>query len=247
MIKEVFTDANMFTGVLGEHYQTIKLICPLAAKMSHLVGDTVRDYVKHYDQELNVVEIGGGTGITTLAILLAIDKGIINSIDNAVTMQKQAQISLKSWAEQGKVNFIENDALKALKAIADNSVDIVASAYTLHNFEQPYRELLISEVFRILKKGGKFINGDRYGLDDISTHTAMIQKEIVHYFKVLTAEKKPELLEHWITHLFSDEAENKVMRETVSIEQLKKIGFVEVKLSQRTEVNALVTAIKTKD
>jgi len=34
------------------------------------------------------------------------------------------------------------------------------------------------------------------------------------------------------------------MRESISIEQLKKAGFVEVKLSQRTEVNALVTAIK---
>jgi len=244
MIKEIFTDANIFTGVLGEHYQTIKLICPLAATMSHLVGDTVRDYAKSNDQELNIVEIGGGTGITTLAIVLAIDKGIIYSIDNAAIMQAQAKKSLQSWIDKDQINLIENDALKALKAIADNSVDIVASAYTLHNFESPYRALLISEIFRILKKGGKFINGDRYGLDDISTHTAIIQKEIAGYFKVLKAEKKLDLLEHWITHLFSDEAENKVMRETVSIEQLKKAGFVEVKLSQRTEVNALVTAIK---
>ena len=237
-------DDNVFMGVLGENYQTIKLICPLAAQMSYLVGDTVKDYAKSHHEKLNIVEIGGGTGITTLSILLAADNLVVSSIDNALTMQQQAQKSLKSWAEQGKVNFIENDALNALKAVADNSVDIVASAYTLHNFEHPYRTSLISEIFRILKKGGKFINGDRYGLDDISTHTAMIQKEIAGYFKVLTAEKKPELLEHWITHLFSDEAENKVMRETVSIEQLKKAGFVEVKLSQRTEVNALVTAIK---
>jgi ubiquinone/menaquinone biosynthesis C-methylase UbiE len=244
MIKEIFTDDNVFTGVLGEHYRTIKLICPLAATMSHLVGDTVRDYATSLDRKLNIVEIGGGTGITTLSILLAADNLVIDSIDNAATMQQQAKVSLKPWTEKGKVNFIENDALSALKVIANNSVDIVASAYTLHNFEHTYRALLISEVFRILKKGGEFINGDRYGLDDISTHTAMIQKEIAHYFKVLTAEKKPDLLEHWITHLFADEAENRVMRETVSIEQLKKAGFVEVKLSQRTEVNALVTAIK---
>ncbi len=245
MIKAIFTDANIFTGVLGENYKTIELICPLAAKMSHLVGDTVRDYAQFYDRELNVVEIGGGTGITTLAILIAIDKGVIHSIDNATIMQAQAKKSLSSWIDKGRLNLIEADALNALKAMPNNSVDIIASAYTLHNFEHPYRELLISEIFRILKKGGKFINGDRYSLDDISTHTAMIQKEITHYFKVLTAEKKPELLEHWITHLFADEAENKVMRETVSIEQLKKSGFIDVNLSQRTEVNALVTAIKS--
>ena len=244
MIKAIFTDANIFTGVLGEHYKTIELICPLAAKMSHLVGDTVREYTETHDQALNIVEIGGGTGITTLAILLAAHKSVINSIDNAEIMQAQAKKSLHSWIDEGRINFIQNDALNALKEMADNSVDMVASAYTLHNFEQPYRELLISEIFRILKKGGQFINGDRYGLDDISMHTAIIQKEIAHYFKVLTAEKKLDLLEHWITHLFADEAENKVMRETPSIEQLKKVGFVEVKLSERTEVNALVTAIK---
>ncbi len=244
MIKEIFTDANIFTGVLGEHYKTIELICPLAAKMSHLVGDTVRDYAQFYDQELNVVEIGGGTGITTLAILIAIDKGVIHSIDNATIMQAQAKKSLGRWIDKGLLNLIESDALSALKAMPNNSVDIIASAYTLHNFEHPYRELLINETFRILKQGGKFINGDRYGLDDISTHTTMIQKEIAGYFKVLTAEKKPELLEHWITHLFSDEAENRVMRETTSLKQLKKVGFVNVKLSHRLEVNALMTAIK---
>ena len=244
MIKAMFTDANIFKGILGEHYSTIELICPLAAKMSHLVGDTVREYTENHDQALNIVEIGGGTGITTLAILLAAHKSVINSIDNAEIMQAQAKKSLQLWIDKGLINLIEADALNALKAMPDNSVDIVASAYTLHNFEQPYRELLINETFRILKKGGKFINGDRYGLDDISTHTTMIQKEIAHYFKVLMAEKKPELLEHWITHLFADEAENKIMRERVSIEQLKKAGFVEVKLFQRTEVNALVTAIK---
>ncbi len=244
MIKEIFTDENIFTGVLGEHYQTIKLICPLAAKMSHLVGDTVREYTKTHPQPLTIVEIGGGTGITTLAILLAAENAVIQSIDNAAVMQAQAKESLASWIDRGKVNLIEDDALHALQAMADNSVDMVASAYTLHNFEQPYRALLIAEIFRILKKGGQFINGDRYGLDDISTHSTMIQKEIAHYFKVLISEKKLELLEHWITHLFSDETENKVMRETAAIAQLKKAGFVKVNLSNRIEVNALMTANK---
>lgn len=233
---------NVFCGTLGENYHTIKLICPLAIEMSRLVGETVKEYAKTHSQPLKVVELGGGTGITTLSILLASDSVSVSSIDNSATMQQQAKESLAQWQE--RVNFIENDALAALKAMADDSADLIASAYTLHNFVHAYREELVAEIFRVLKKSGQFINGDRYGLDDIPAHTEMIQQEISGYFKVMMAEDKIDLLEHWITHLFADESENHVMRESVALKQLEKAGFAEVRLSQRTEVNALVTATK---
>ncbi|MDQ7091826.1 MAG: class I SAM-dependent methyltransferase [Methylococcales bacterium] len=237
-------DENVFTGILGEHYQMIKLICPLAAQMSHLVGESVKNYAKTVNNTLNIVEIGGGTGITSLSILLATDDLLITSIDNAATMQQQAKKNLSAWAEQGKIKFIEADAITALQAIPDNSVDMIASAYTLHNFEHSYRDLFIQEAFRILKQGGQFVNGDRYGLDDISAHTALLQGEIKGYFNVLTAANKLDLLEHWILHLFADESENRVMRESVALKQLATAGFSDIQLSQRTEVNAVMTAIK---
>ncbi len=86
-------------------------------------------------------------------------------------MQEQAKKHLSKWITEGKLTFSGDDALTALKKIAPDSVDIVASAYTLHNFLDSYRNEVIQEIFRILKPGGQFINGDRYGLDDISKHT----------------------------------------------------------------------------
>jgi len=88
-----------------------------------------------------------------------------------------------------------------------NSVDIIASAYTLHNFLHDYREQVINEIFRVLKPKGQFINGDRYALDDISQHTRLTQQDIAHFFSVLTKANKLELLEQWIVHLFCDESE----------------------------------------
>ncbi|MCK5353977.1 MAG: SAM-dependent methyltransferase, partial [Methyloprofundus sp.] len=55
---------------------------------------------------------------------------------------------------------------------------------------------------------------------------------------------KLDVLEHWIVHLFSDESENHVMRETFSLQQLRQAGFKQVSLSHRCEVNALVSALK---
>ncbi len=235
----------MFSGIIGQEYQTLKLICPLAAKMSQLVGEEVQKYAENTPiQFLSVLELGGGTGITTLAILMASESVNVASVDCESTMQNQAKQSLQKWVEQGRLSFDGRDALSALKNTATASIDIVASAYTLHNFLDQYRAEVITEIYRVLKPGGQLINGDRYGLDDISAHTRLIQKEVSGYFKALIGINKLGVLEHWIVHLFSDESENHVMRETFSLQQLKLAGFREIVLSNRCEVNALVLAVK---
>jgi len=234
----------MFSGTMGKEYEMLFLVCPLAAKMSQLVGDAVADYSKTHSEKINVVELGGGTGITTHAILSVTDNTVVTSIDNEPTMQAQAQQNLHSWAQAGRLIFSGNDALSALQALESNSVDVIASAYTLHNFSDNYRAQVISEMFRVLKRGGQFINGDRYGLDDISAHTLAIQHEVTGYFKVFTAQNRLDLLEQWIVHLFSDESENHVMRESFSLQQLAQAGFIHINLTHRAEVNALVTAVK---
>jgi tRNA (cmo5U34)-methyltransferase len=234
----------MFSGAIGQEYQSLLLICPFAAQMSRLVSETLATYSQSYQETLNVVELGGGTGITTALILSATDKVKVLSVDNEPTMQSQAKNNLNAWSEQERLTFSGQDALTALQALPDASVDCVASAYTLHNFLDSYRAQVIVEIFRVLKKGGLFVNGDRYGLDDISAHTLTIQKELAGYFKVFVAQQRFDLLEQWTIHLFSDESENHVMRESVSLKQLVEAGFMQVTLTHRAEVNALVTAMK---
>jgi len=234
----------MFSGVIGQDYDLLKLICPMATEMSRLVGVAASEYGERAAENLTVVELGGGTGITTLSLLNASDKFNILSIDNEPIMQEQAKQNLRDWVAEGKLAFCGDDALTALTSIATDSVDIVASAYTLHNFLDTYRKEVVQEIFRILKPGGQFINGDRYGLDDVSKHTRTIQQEVSGYFQTLIQISKLDVLEHWIVHLFSDESENRVMRESVALEQLRDIGFLNVTLSHRLEVNALVTATK---
>ncbi|AMK77964.1 MULTISPECIES: class I SAM-dependent methyltransferase [Methylomonas] len=234
----------MFSGVIGQEYQMLKLICPFATEMSRLVGEIVGAYCDAQNTTQTVVELGGGTGITTLAILSAADNLRVLSVDNEPTMQSQAKQSLRDWIAAGRLSFSSEDALTALQALASESVDILASAYTLHNFHIDYRRRVLAEIYRVLKPGGKFVNGDRYALDDISAHTRSTQREVGGYFKVLTEINRLDLLEHWIVHLFNDESENHVMRESVALAQMADAGFRDIDLQQRMEVNALVTAVK---
>ena len=67
----------------------------------------------------------GVRGITTLSILLANDDLSIISVDNESTMQNQAKTSLINWVEEGRLSFIADDALTALKNMESNSADIV--------------------------------------------------------------------------------------------------------------------------
>ncbi|MEQ1557477.1 MAG: class I SAM-dependent methyltransferase [Methyloglobulus sp.] len=233
----------IFSGVIGQEYELLKLISPLSTEMSRLVGEAVREY-PNYQDTLNLVELGGGTGITTLALLTAREDLFIVSIDNEPTMQNQAKQHLRTWHDQGTLSFCAQDALSALQAMPSASVDIVASAYTLHNFLDTYRDEVVREVYRILKPGGQFINGDRYALDDISQHTRTIQEEVSGYFRVLTEINRLDVLEHWLAHLFSDESENHIMRESIALQQLHNNGFTAISLTNRMAVNALVKATK---
>ena len=45
-------------------------------------------------------------------------------------------------------------------------------------------------------------------------------------------------------HLFSDESENHVMRESDALKQLQTAGFIDIQLTDRMAVNALVKAVK---
>ena len=234
----------MFSGVIGQEYQMLKLICPYATEMSRLVGVEVAEVSRHKQTDLHVLELGGGTGITTLSILSAADTFQVLSVDNEPTMQNQAKQSLQEWVKAGRLTFSADDALSALQKLDDNSVDVVASAYTLHNFTADYRQKVIQNVFRVLKPAGQFINGDRYALDDVNAHTRLTQQEVAGYFKVLTQINRLDLLEHWIIHLFNDESENHIMRESIAMQQLMNVGFAKIQLKLRKDVNALMIAVK---
>lgn len=235
----------MFSGVIGQQYDMLKLICPLSIEMSQLVGIAVQEYSQQSPDTLSVVELGGGTGITTLAMLSNCETLAILSVDNEPVMQNQAKQNLQAWVMQGKLMFSDQDALTALQNLPSNSVDVIATAYTLHNFDRDYRKQVINESFRVLKIGGQFINADRYALSDTKQHTLTVQQEIAGYFKVLGELNRIDLLEQWIIHLFNDESENHVMRENYALNELAEAGFHRIQLRHRMAVNALVIADKS--
>lgn len=237
---------RLFSGLIGETYDLLRLLCPEAADMSHRVGQAVAA-LPPAKQPLRAVELGCGTGVTTLALLQSRGELRLTAIDNEPTLLEQARRNLARWAHSGHLHFVETDALSALGALPDNGIDLIASAYTLHNFLEPYRRAVIREIHRVLRPGGSFINGDRYALDDTEAHTRLVQQEAAAYFERIRPSGRYDVLQQWIVHLFSDESPDHVMRTAPSLAWMTEVGFRPITLLHRDGVNALVQATKPQD
>jgi ubiquinone/menaquinone biosynthesis C-methylase UbiE len=236
---------RLFSGLIGKEYELLRIIHPEAAEMSTRVGEFVGNRGKPNEgQALNVLEIGCGTGITTLALLNSREDICLTSVDNEPIMLNQARQHLSQWVEKGQVTLVENDALSTLRSLSANSLDMIASAYALHNFINSYRDKTLIEIFRVLKPGGIFINGDRYGLDDVEAHTKQVQTEVKRYFEVLRKINRIDVLERWIIHLFSDESPHHVMRTKQSLQTMEAIGFYPVEEHYRQDIHALISGTK---
>ncbi|MEC4748880.1 class I SAM-dependent methyltransferase [Methylomicrobium sp. Wu6] len=245
MISE-HTAELLFEGAIAEEYEMLMRICPPAAEISQRVGKFVANWTPPYPAEqLNLLEIGCGTGITTACLLAGREDVLIESVDNATAMLSQARQNLTAALAMKRLRLIENDALSYLQEIPDASVDIVASAYTLHNFLLGYRQRVLKEVLRVLKPGGLFVNGDRYAVDDAAEHLKNTQQEVKDYFRVFSEMNRIDLLEQWIVHLFSDESEEHIMRLGPALEAMTGIGFQDIRVHFRDGVNALVSAVKS--
>jgi tRNA (cmo5U34)-methyltransferase len=223
----------------------LKRICPAAADMSRRVGEFVAGWeAPGASGPLSLLEIGCGTGVTTLNLLSNRRDADITAVDNEPAMLSQARRNLAEALEDGRVRLVENDALSFLREAPAESFDIVATAYTLHNFLDDYRHLVLREVQRVLRPGGLFISGDRYALDDTVGHLRLVQDEARHYFRVFASLARPDLLEQWIIHLFSDESPDHVMRLEPALACMGRAGFDAVTVHFRDGVNALVSGGK---
>ncbi|MCH7850580.1 MAG: class I SAM-dependent methyltransferase [Nanoarchaeota archaeon] len=232
--KKILEELNLF-----------KNACPHFDKLQKTVGRIIKKQFKNSNHKtLNLIEIGCGTGNTT-KILLACDKRIsVTAIDIDNNALKYSKSILKDYTKKKRVEFLTRDALRFLKSCKDTSFDIFTSVFTLHNFKKEYRNKLLRQISRVLKKEGLFINGDKYARENSAEQTKNLNHQL-NKFKIFDKKNRPDLKKKWIKHYLKDEKVDIIMREKESIEKMKSEGFKNIRIIYRRGMESILVAKKS--
>lgn len=102
-----------------------------------------------------VVDVGAGTGLLTLALAPHVEAVWAIDISSAMLDYLAAQ------AADAELSNVQTATANATSLpLADGSVSLVVSNYCFHHLADADKEQAISEVFRVLRPGGRVVIGD---------------------------------------------------------------------------------------
>jgi arsenite methyltransferase len=108
-------------------------------------------------------DLGSGRGTDVLRLAETVGKdGFVYGIDISEGMIRKA-VSTAERLGVKNVEFIHS-TLERIK-LADNNADLVISNCTINHSED--KEAVWNEIFRILKKGGRFVVSDIYSVEPV--------------------------------------------------------------------------------
>lgn len=228
-----------FSGKLGTEYELFTKAYPHYVDFQKAITKSVK---KGKEEYFTALEVGMGPGETTEIFANHFNKAKIICIDNETEMIKQAEINLKHFGDRITINH--SDALEFVKSLDSNSIDVFFSGFTLHNFDKSFRKEFISELFRVLKAGGQFVNGDKYALDNLKERHKAFNWSIQRYLGIYPPNDRDDLCYDWIVHMGEDENPKKLMIESESIKEMGSIGFKNIKITFREQMEAVLFAEK---
>lgn len=188
------------------------------------------------DKNSKILEIGVGEGDLTKYVLKENNGISIDCLDISQDMLDLANENLSKFKD--RLNFICADALGFLK---ENSpkYDLIISSWTIHNFPWSDKLSLFQEIFSSLNFGGKFLLMDKL-YPDISEQSKQLFDLQIKRYVYLSEELKNEIIAHEKQDLLDDYR----MEETQTINELKKIGFKNIKILDRVERDVLLMVEK---
>lgn len=228
-----------FAGVLGKDYELFQLA------VAHNFQEDAERFLKEFtskiggNKKITILEGGTGTGITTAHILEADPRTYVISVDNEEATLNQAKENLKE--DGSRIKFVHKDLLEFIKELKNDSMDAFVSAYTIHNFTPEYRKELFPEIFRVLRKGGLFLNADKYGYEDPAEHKKYFDKQI-KAFDVYDSINRSDFKKAWVEHYTEDEEVKITAEEQFKI--LSNIGFENPEMPFRKNMEAIIIAKK---
>ncbi len=154
----------LFAKEIFVNPRAIGAACP----SSKYLGNAMAAQVQKHQSEGLVIELGGGTGTITRALL---DQGI--APERLVTVEQSAALAAHLRHQFPHIRVIEGDAcqLKQLLGRDAKKVQAVVSGLPLRSLPQPVVRAIMQQVHHLLPEGGIFVQFT-YNLRSPSTNQA---------------------------------------------------------------------------
>lgn len=230
-----------FRGALSDEYQLNEKVYPHQQRLHKLLGKQIKKYCSVRKNSL-CLEIGCGTGDTTKEVL-AYNTGLrISCLDSSRSMLKQAKKNLTTHHTASLLDFVSADAVDFVQSTKQR-YDVIFSAYTLHNIKRDLRKKLIRGIFRVLKRGGIFIELDIIYSPDTklgATQFTWLAKQLDNYITL----GRGDLQRKWLAHITADRNPQLILTEDELIKDLQRAGFKNLKRIKRYHSDAIFIARK---
>lgn len=205
-----------FAGTIGEDYDLFKLAVPHHDEFQDKVGEIIREFAgKHPElDEIVVLEVGCGHGETTRRILDADPRVRVIAVDTDSHMLSVARNSptLGKYWRRTQFELSLSPAFKQYR----KRINIVASAYTLHNFLPAQQYKVRYEISRCFEENcSLFVNADKYARTNILDHWSDLKNQI-DAFSVFDDIGRPDLRLLWTEHYLNDEKTRTTERKELS-------------------------------
>ncbi len=216
---------NRYDDNLRDANQAILSLIPANVLMRYEVAREIGTYHK---PGMRVLEIGGGEGDSAEYVLKHTEVSL-DFLDIAPEMIDLAKERLKEY--ENRVQYITADALEYLQRA--ESYDIIFSEWTIHNFKQKDKEILLTAIFAKLKPGGVFILMDKVWPKE---GKELMELQLNRYRRYLAPEAAREIIEH--EH--QDAQDEYRMDEENFLSLMKETGFDTVSIVDRVERDVII-------
>ncbi len=230
---------EIYPDEMLEEYDLVLEAYPQISKLKKKAAEIVNNHIAQ-EKDLQIIDIGSGTGEELRYILEKNQSITIFAVDNDKRMIKRLKKNLKQYIKSKNVIPVCEDIFKYIKTLESSSFTAVTSFWTIHNFTKTERKELLKKIYRILKSNGIFVNMDKYVYDDPEKEQKSFD-EAVSRLKSISNKKVAETA---IKHEQEDRHPDIIMKENESAAEMKKIGFKNIKFHDRIARETIMSCLK---
>ena len=183
------------------------------------------------DKEINIIDLGCGTGPISYAIRQQYPQAKFTLVDIAENMLQVAKQKL------GENNTYINADFNSFNF--DKQYDVIVSSLALHHLEtDAERELFYNKIYKALKEGGVFINGDVVKAQTVVLQNEFIKKWIAYMNRSM---EMSEINEKWLPNYYAEDRPIPLMKH---LAMLEKANFKDIDVVWKYYGYAVYTANK---